>query len=189
MRILLVAAAVLGLPTVALIGYASWVNAHTHYPSPENESGFLRAYDSKAVVQPFIYREESLSEGRASGGGAGTKFVTHSAGFNEYFAMRADQADSLMVAVNHDVSTRLLLSGSRILSQSGTSSTGFRIEYATRNTIGAISIQPLAPGAVHRMMPLPDGLKDVSLNIDVREEWFPKGIPPGVVGLVPDSDR
>jgi len=141
------------------------------------------------VVQPFTALEPSLSEGRELGGGAGTKFVTHSAGFDEYFTMRADQKDSLMAAVNLDVSQRLLGSGARILNQSGTPSTGSHFEYAIGNTIGSIAIQPISPGAVHRNMPLPDGFEDVTLDIALREQWFPKGIPPGVVRLLPDSDR
>ena len=188
LRILGTGAAVLGLPIVGLVAYASWVQAHMVYPGPQNESAFLRAYDLKAVARPFMAPDPSLSEGRESGGGAGTKFVAHSAGFDEYFTMRADQKGLLIVAVNDDISQRLILSGARILNQSGTPSTGFQFEYATGNTIGSITIKPISPGAVQRNMPLPTGLEDVSLNIAIREQWFPKGIPPGVSQLLPDSD-
>ncbi len=187
LRVVGIGVAVLGLPIVAVIAYGSWVNAHMIYPSPENESAFLRSYDSKAVVQPFMALE-GYSEGRESGGGAGTKFVTHSAGFDEYFTMRTDQRGSLMVALNYDVSQRLFLSRVRILNESGTGSSGFHFQYATGNTIGDLSIRPLAPGAVHRNMPLAPGLEDVAVNIDVREQWFPKGIPPGVARLLPESE-
>lgn len=188
LRIVGIGAAVLGLPIVGLIAYANWVQAHMVYPSPQNESTFLRAYDPKAVVRPF-FALEGYSESRESGGGAGTKFVTHSAGFGEHFTMRADQADSLMVAVNNDISQRLLLNGARILNQSWTPSIGFRYQYATGNSIGSLTVQPLSPGAIRRNMPLPSGLEDVSLNIDVREQWFPEGTPQGMAQLLPDSDR
>jgi len=188
LRIVGIGTAILALPILGLIAYGSWETAHLVYPSPENESAFLHAYDSKAVVQPFM-ANEGFHEGRERGGGAGRKFVTHSACFYEYFAMQADRADSMMTAVNDDVLHRLILSRARILDQSGTSSAGFRYEYALGNSIGNISIRPLAPGAIHCNIPLPDGLKDVSLSIDVREEWFPQGVPLGVSRLLPDSDK
>ena len=188
-RIVGIAAAVLALPIVGVISYASWQSAHTVYPSLENESAFLRAYDPKVALMPFIYEMQGYTEPGGIGGGAGTRFVTHYAHFGEYFAIRVERKDSLMAAVNENVAQRLRVSGARILNESGTPSSGFHFDYETRNTLGSVAIQPLSPGAVHRNMPLPDGLEDVSLNIDIRERWFPKGIPPGVSRVLPDSDR
>ncbi len=189
LRVVAIGAAILGLPIVGLFAYGSWVNAHMMYPSLKNESAFLRAYDPKSVVRQFIYQHESYGEGDGSGGGAGTKFVMHDSHFDEHFTMRTDQKDPLMVAVGHDASQELTLNGAQILSQSGTPSTGFHFQYAIGNSIGSISIDPPAPGTVHRNMPLPDGFEDVSLNIDVREHWFPKGIPPETAQLSPETER
>jgi hypothetical protein len=187
-RIAGIGAAIVGIPIVGIITYFSWVDAQMVYPKPENKSSFLRAYDPKPVVRPFMDPAESYGEGDGSGGGAGTKFVRNFAHFGEYFTMRADQKGSLMVAVNYDVSQRLLMNGARILNQSGSSSTEYHITYATGNTIGEVSIGPLVPAAAHRNMPLPVGFEDVTLNIKVSEQWFPKGIPPGVAHLLPESD-
>jgi len=184
-----IGAVVVALPIVGLISYASWESAHMVYPSLENESAFLRAYDPKVVLMPFIYEMQGYTEPGGIGGGAGTRFVTHSAHFGEYFAIRVERKDSLMAAVNENIAQRLLVSGAQILNESGTSSSGFRFDYKTRNTLGSVSIRPLSPGAVHRNMPLPDGLEDVSLDIEVREQWFVKGIPLGMDRLLPDSDR
>jgi hypothetical protein len=189
LRIVGIAAAVLALPILGLIAYAGWESAHMVYPSLENESAFLRAYDPKVVLMPFIYEMQGYTEPGGIGGGAGTKFVTHFAHFGEYFTIRADRKDSLMAAVNDNVTQRLRMSGARILNQSGTSSSGFHIDYESGKTIGSVAIQPLCPGAVHRNLPLPSGLEDVSLNLSVSEQWYPRGIPTGVHGSLSESDR
>ena len=82
------------------------------YPSSENESPFLRSIRPKGRFS--LSSRIRVDQGRWRGGGAGRKFVTHSAGFDEYFTMRADQTGSLIVAVNDDVLQRLLLSGASI---------------------------------------------------------------------------
>lgn len=188
-RVVGVVAVILGLPLAGLICHATWEKAHMVYPGLENESAFLRGYDSKAVVRPFMVPEDAGDALRGSGGGAGVKFVTHSARFNENFAMRADQKKALMEAVRDDISQRLLMSGAQIINQSGTPSTGFRFAYKTGKTIGSGSVRPLGPRAIRRNMPLPEGLEDVALSMEFSEQWFPKGIPPGVTGLLPEGAR
>ena len=173
-------AAVFGLPIIGLGTYGEWVNAHLHYPGPDNESAFLRGYDPKAVVEQYMTPNEHLGESRGSGGGAGVKSVTHSARFGEYFTIQKSLKGSFILAVNRDISQRLVVNGAQILREDGSPSTGFHFDYKTGNTVGSIAILPLAPEPDNRSMPLPDLLEDVVLNIDVSETWFPKGIPLGV---------
>lgn len=189
LRIVGIAAWIVAVPIVCLIAYASWETAHMVYPGLENKSGFLRTYDPKMAVMPFIYEMQGYSEPGGIGAEAGTKFVTHFAHFGNYFTIREDRKDPLMAAVNDDVLQRLLIDRARILDHSGAASTGFHFVYATGNTMGSVTIHPLSPEAVHRNMPLPNGLEDVSLNIEVREQWFPNGIPSQSARLLPDSDR
>ena len=165
------------LAFIGLVIVAEWTKAHRQYPSRENESAFLRTYDSHTVIKPFVADGYTPNLGRGSGGGAGVKSVTHGASFGEYFTTRKDLKGSLMLAVSRDISQRLAVNSAQILRESGSPSTGFHFDYKTGNTVGSIEIRPLAPEPGHRNMPLPDQLEDVVLNIDVSETWFPKGAP------------
>src|ERR1700748_3616036 len=137
LRIVESAAWIVAVPIVCLIAYASWETAHTVYPSLENKSDFLRTYDPKMAVMPFIYELQGYSEPGGIGGEAGTKFVTHFAHFGDYFTISADRKNPLMIAVNDDVQQRLLINDARILERSGTAATGFHLLYASGKTMGS----------------------------------------------------
>jgi hypothetical protein len=166
-----------------------WLKARMYYPSFENKSAFLRAYSLKRVIEPYIAPPGGSGDIEGSGGGAGMNSVTHTADLAEHFTMRSVQKQSLMLAVDGDVAERLRMSGAQILSRNGSSSTGFDFKYSSGRTAGSISIHPLAPDKVQRNLPLADGLEDVALTVDIKEEWFPKGIPEEVARTLPHPLR
>lgn len=102
---------------VILLLFDAISHANMHYPSPENESAFLRAYSLKPVVKPFIDPAWGFGEGDNSGGGAGMGSVTHTAGFDEHFTIRSERKGTLMMAVDHDMEQWLHMSGARILTR------------------------------------------------------------------------
>lgn len=176
-RILEFVSAALGLAMVGLIAWNEWTVLHTYHPSAENESPFLRVYDPTPLVQKFRAPDESYSESRSLGGNAGTKSVRHDASFGEFFPIRTECKSALIAALSDDVAQRLRGSGARILRCYGTPSSGVHLDYQTANSLGSVTIKPLQPGKVLRNRPLCPGLEDVALDIAIREEWFPKGIP------------
>lgn len=173
----------IGTASVIVLGFLFlltadlWVQRHMIYPSRANESAFLRNANFQEVVKPFIADGFAPSIGSGTGAGAGMEFVTHTASFDEFFTMQADREGALIAAIDDDVSRRLVQSGALILTQTGDRSAGFHFDYATANTIGSVSIQPLAATVVRRNLPLPNQLQDVALKIEVSEKSYPKGLP------------
>jgi len=151
-----------------------WDRLHTLYPPPETESTFLKNYTPQHVIKQFDCKLSS-SDLQHSGGGAGREFVTHEAGFQSFFAMRSDNWMPLMNALMEDVSAQLLHDGAQILSRSGDPRSGFHFDYKLGKSIGTVTISPLAiTPLLHRRTPLPEGVADVTADIEIAEKWFPK---------------
>ena len=131
LRIVAIGATVFGLAVAGILALDHLLRDQMYYPSAADESAFLRAYDSKRVVQPFMASHESFGEGRGSSQGAGRKSVTHDANFDEYFTMQTDREPALMTALRDDVSERLRHSGAQVINQYGSPSTGFHFDYRT----------------------------------------------------------
>ena len=83
----------------------------------------------------------------------------------------------------------LRMAGASIRSQNGTSSSGFLFNYTSGKTVGSVSIHPLALGVLHGNMPLQAGLEDMALSIEIKEEWYPNGIPAEVARALPQPAR
>jgi hypothetical protein len=79
-----------------------------------------------------------------------------------------------MRAVRHDLEGQLLHSGARTLSETGSPDTGLKYAYVSGKSTGSVSIRLNPDTGVFRNMPLPKGLEDIALNINVEEKWFPK---------------
>jgi hypothetical protein len=118
-----------------------WDQLHTLYPTPETESAFFKNYTPKTVIERFD-AEKGSSYGQHSGGGAGRKFVTHTGGFDWYFAMRSDKWVPLMNALRDDASAQLVANGAQILGQTGDARDGFHFEYKLEKSIGTLTISP-----------------------------------------------
>jgi hypothetical protein len=115
---------------------------------------------------------------------AGRNFVTHTAGFDWHFAMRSDKWMPLMDALRDDAQAQLVGNGAQILSQSGNPHDGFHFDYKLGNSIGSLTISPLAitaPELVQRETALSKGIADVTARIEQREMWFPK--EPGAIQI------
>lgn len=188
-RILEVALATIGLVLTGLIAWNEWTVLHMHHPSAENESAFLRAYDPNSLVQKFMAPHESYSESRSVGGSAGTKSARHVASFGDSFPMRTECKNALIAALSDDVLEQLRHSGARILRSYGTPLSGIHFEYQTANTLGSVAIKPLRKVTVARHRPLCPGIEDVALDVHIKEEWIPKGIPTPDATLARDSGQ
>jgi hypothetical protein len=178
----LVALGTLIFTICALVGLQVWQRFHTLYPTPETKSAFLKSYTPKSVFESFEEAGEGSSYSDHKGGGAGSKFVTHSAGFEWHFAMRSERWMPLMDALRNDVYEQLVASGAEVLNQSGDAHSGFHFEYKLGNSFGAVTISPLRfDSRIHRVPPLSAGLVDADARIEQEETWFPH--PPGLITL------
>jgi hypothetical protein len=177
---------VLLLAICVVVAPGIWEQLHTLYPTPETESAFLKNYTPKTVIERF-QADQSSWYGQHSGGAAGRKFVTHTAGFDWYFPMRSEKWIPLMNALRDDVSAQLAHDGAQILSQSGDARDGFHFEYKLSRSIGRLTISPLSTTSlIHRATPLAPGLLDVTVRIEQTETWFPKA--PGTIVIRVNDD-
>lgn len=145
------------------------------YPTPETESAFLKSYTPQRVIDRFR-ENKSFSSTRSNGGGAGHAFVTHQGGFKFHVVLRRENWLSLMNALRDDVLEQLANNDAEVLSQSGNPPGALRFDYRINQSIGSLTIWPLAMNSHIRNMPLPDGMDDVTVKIEQTEKWFPKGI-------------
>jgi hypothetical protein len=183
---ILVGLSILLLAVCVDVAPGIWNKLHTLYPTPETESAFLKNYTPKSVIERFE-ADMGSSSMHHSGGGAGREFVTHSGGFQWFFAMRSEKWMPLMNALRDDVSAQLVGNGAQILSQSGGARDGFHFEYKLGKSIGTLTISPLQKTSlIHRATPLCKGLVDVTARIEQTETWFPK--EPGTITVSVNDD-
>jgi hypothetical protein len=108
--------------------------------TPETESAFFKNYTPKTVIERFD-AEKGSSYGQHSGGGAGRKFVTHTGGFDWYFAMRSDKWVPLINALRDDASAQLVANGAQILSQTGDARDGFHFDKTDKTSLRNVRIE------------------------------------------------
>lgn len=155
-----------------------WNAKHLLYPTPENESAFMKHYNPEHVISRFR-SNESFAQGNHGSSAAGWKYVSRTTGFDSVFVMCTEKSIPLMNALRQDVSEQLRENGAQILAQIGDSQNGFRFDYKSGHVIGSVTILPLIIGTgsgVHRASPLPQGLVDVKAQIEETEKWFPEGL-------------
>jgi len=190
MRILLNVAMGAAVVIVVFLAIAlmdtAWEQAHTYYPAPESQTTFLRTYSLKSAVLPFVEPSGGTSDLSGSGGGAGMESVEHTADFGEYFTIRSERKGLLLPAVYYDIRQQLKTSGVQVLSQSGDLSNGFTFRYRSGNSFGTVTVHPLEPGKVQRNLALANDLEDVGIRVEIKEEWFPKGISAEVAQALPE---
>ena len=150
--------------------------AFTYYPTPETESAFLKSYTPKPVIDQF--RENKVSSfGGSKSAGAGRKFVTYQGRFEYRVVMRRENWVPLMNALQRDVLDQLAADNAQVVSQSGDWQDGFHFEYRIDHSIGSLTIAAITPDSrVWRNRALPEGMEGVTVKIEQKEKWFPKGI-------------
>ena len=148
-------------------------NLGVYNGTPETESAFLKTYTPEHVIDRFCEKEGS-SHTQNFGSSSGRFFVPHVGGFEFHVVLRRENWISLMSALGDDARQQLANSGAEVLSQSGNSQDGFRFDYKLNQSTGSLRILPVATTSqVHRNMPLPQGMEDVTVKIEQTEKWFP----------------
>jgi hypothetical protein len=144
------------------------------YPTPENQSNFLKTYLPVEVIERF---DEHLgsSRGVGMGSGAGRGFASHDRTMDFYFVTRPETAPSIAKALRDNAVLVLEGGKMRVVDQFGTLEGGYRVHYAGGKTEGTVTIKPVvADETVHRRMPLPPGIQDVKAEIRIEEKWVKK---------------
>jgi hypothetical protein len=165
-----------GLGTVALV--SGWVQAHTFYPTPQNESAFLKAYSPQPVVDKFKCTDCFAQALGGTSAAPGRAFVRRTLNYDGTFALRQEQQLDLMTALRTDLLQRLSENGARVLGQTANAHEGFRIQYVCDKNVGMISILPvdiLQPEGTGKLQPQ---LEQVTLHIVIDERWYPRGLSP-----------
>lgn len=155
----------------ALVIQGQWAISHRIVPGPENQSAFLKSYNPEEVIQKFRYPGESFADGEPSGAGSDTTHVYHNAGYDGVFTIESSRKLELMAALNEDVLRQLALTDMRVVGKSMETDGGFRYDYASGNSVGSISVRPLAQANVHRSRALPAAVEDVAWEIKLDETW------------------
>ena len=174
----LVALSVLLLAVGWFIWAETWDRVHTFSPL-ETGSAFLKNYTPTNVLNRFNEGKASYSNGR--GAAFGTDSVKHTANFEGSFGLCSEKFVPLMDALSDDVAAQLVGNGASILSQIGEARAGFHFDYKLGKTVGSVTITPLELTPVEptsflgHSTPVPNCMVGVHIQINVAEDWFPKG--------------
>jgi hypothetical protein len=146
------------------------------YPTPEQESSFLRNYTPESVVEQFRLQQSGSRWSNPTSATAGRAYASHQHLFHGQFAIDAKNWMPLMSSVSENLSTQLSLHGAQILDQSGDVRDGFRCDYKVGKNLGRAVISPL------RIVNLQQGSAEkvqVALDVSIEEKWFRK--EPGLI--------
>lgn len=159
------------LSWTAAFGWLSWANSHRIVPGSINESLLYRTYDPVPVFIQFRDEQKGHGEGGGSAAGRGIKSIHHSRDFDQMFAMQANRKQELLNALRQDILNRLHMPGTTVVVTDAQPNKGFTCEYISGNSHGSISVEVPAPAEIVRHYPLPNGLEDVQVRIDLEETW------------------
>lgn len=162
----------LGLGSVVLVSLL--VQAHTFYPSPQNESAFLTTYSPQSVVDRFKCADCYAHTMGGTGATAGREFVRRTVNYDGTFSLRQEQQLDLMTALRTDLLERLSANGAQVLRQTANAHEGFRLEYTCGKNVGMISILPVGIVQPVRTGNLQPELEQVTLHIVIDERWYPQ---------------
>jgi hypothetical protein len=167
-----VALAALGLSIPAILGRLFV------YPTPEQESSFLRSYTPESVVEQFRLQRSGSRWSNLASAAVGRTFASHRHLFDGQFAIDAKNWMPLMSSMSENLSTQLSLRGAQILNQSGDARDGFHCDYKVGKNLGWAVISPL------RIVNVQQGSADklqVALDVSIEEKWFRQ--EPGLIDL------
>jgi hypothetical protein len=157
-------------------GVALWDHFRLIYPSSETKSSFLKSYTPQPVIDGFRDLSQGSSYGQHQGSGAGRNSVAESSRFEFYIVLRHDQWMPLMTALEADALQQLAQNGANVVSRTGNPRNGFHLDYKITQSIGSLTILPLAlTSPAPTGPPLPQGVNHVTVKIEQSETWFPKG--------------
>jgi hypothetical protein len=145
--------------------------------TPENESSFLKSYTPSTVIDRF--KIGGISEDSGASDGANFGFAVHEREFGPTITIHAKDWVALMQALHDDVAERLAAQGAQILSETGSATDGFTIQYAVGKTRGVIALEPLkgeTGNLVANAAPGSDQVT-VSFRIHIDEKWTKSGTP------------
>lgn len=168
----------MGLILASLGGVALmdvWIRTHTLYPTPQNESAFLKTYSPQPVVDRFKCTNCNAQTGSGMSASAGKQFVRRTANYDGTFGLRPGQQFDLMDALRTDLLERINAAGARAVRQTGNAHEGFRADYASSNSVGSISILPMQASPVEGNRGWPPGFEQVTLHLVIDERWYPSG--------------
>lgn len=150
------------------------VNYGTVYPTPETQSSFLKSYLPVGVVEPFdAHQGSSRGDGMSSGAGRG--FASHDRTVDFYFVTRPENAPLISKALRDDAVLVLQANKMRVVDRVATPEGRYLIHYASGNTKGTVTIEPVvAYDTIRRRAPLPSGNQDVKAEIRIEEKWVKK---------------
>lgn len=140
-------------------------------PTPETRSAFLDAYAPDDVFKRFdLHLGSQSAYGAASAAGKG--FASHRRTLDYFLVIKAQDATELPKALAEQATQSLNNSKLNVLGQSRTPQDGYVIHYASGQTDGTVTIDPVKPDpkAQQRLRTSADQLP-VTEHIVVQEKW------------------
>ena len=155
------------------LGLRAWEQSHRVKDTPETKSAFLKNYNPKNAVEPFLCGQY-LSLGGGGGVGADTKSIQHTADFMVAFSMVPDKKLALMTALNEDVNNQLIHNGAQILSRTGDLASGFHYAYRLGKATRTVMIPPVRLMGPTGLLDRQAGRVGIDARVELNETWFPK---------------
>jgi len=163
------------VPAAFIVMLAPAIRDHEQlvYPSANSVSAFLKNYNPQYVIDRFKSDESSGFFG-GQGASPGRLFVTNRYEYDYEFAIESVKHTPLMAALSDDILAQLVHNGATVIDHHGDPQQGYHFDYRLAKSAGTISLFPIGPDPrVHRNTPLPDGISDMTVKIEVTEKWFP----------------
>jgi hypothetical protein len=161
----------LAMAWTALLGWNQWLSAHRIMDGPGNETYLYRSYDPEQVIKQFRYEGENYGGGHSRGSRNSVKFIQHTQDFAPWFTMQANQEQELLNALREDIVLHLRMTGMTVVATNDKADGGFTYKYTSDASSGSISVQTPVHQMTMRRYPVPSGLNDVELKIDLEETW------------------
>ncbi len=139
--------------------------------APGTKAALYRGYDPEQVIKQFRYEHESYGGGHSNGALTLIKSIHHIEDFTPMFTMQANQEQELLNALREDIVLHLRMTGMTVVTSNDDADGGFTYKYTSDNSHGSISVQTAVHQMTMRRYPVPSGLNDVELKIDLEETW------------------
>jgi hypothetical protein len=145
------------------------------HPTPNSVSTFLENYSQDPVIALFRENEGSWTSS-SKGAFPGRLFITNSYEHHTGFAIESGEQAVLMQALRYHLYGQLIGNGAVIIDRygdHGDPQKGFGFGYRIGQSVGQVTVFPIALGACARATLPPENIQDVTVSIAVSEKWFP----------------